>query len=155
MAEVVDADAEVDSACPHCGEPDLGAEGVARDRGADPRGKQQIVSTDRFSTDMRRNFVQPGLTDAECPRLVVLRVSLHEEALTARRILLGRLDDGVLDTDHASQEVDVSWPQRDDLAPAHSGLDKRLDQQPMLRGQCAKETFKLVRDPTFGRRNEI
>ena len=64
MAEVVDADAEVDSACPHRGEPDLGAEGVARDRGADPRGKQQIVSSNRFSTDMRRNFVQPGLTDA-------------------------------------------------------------------------------------------
>ena len=98
-----------------------------------------------FSTDMRRNFVQPGLTDAECPRLVVLRVSLHEEALTARRILLGRLDDGVLDTDHASQEVDVSWPQRDDLPPAHSGLNKRLDQQPMLRGQCAKEKVKFVR----------
>lgn len=39
----------------------------------------------------------------------------------------------------------MSWPQRDDLAPAHSGLNKGLDQQPMLRGQCAKETFKLVR----------
>jgi hypothetical protein len=137
MAEVVDADAEVDSACRHCGEPDLGAEGVTRDRRADPRAKQQIVSSERFSADVRRNFVQPGLTDAECPRLVVLRVPLHDEALIGRRILLGRLDDGVLHTDHASQEVDVSWPQRDDLAPAHSGLNKRLDQQPMLRGQCA------------------
>lgn len=94
----------------------LGAEGVARDRGADPRGKQQIVPSDQFSADVRRNFLQPGLTDAECPRLVVLRVPLHEEALTGRRVLLGRLDDGVLNTDHASQEVDVSWPQRDDLA---------------------------------------
>jgi hypothetical protein len=54
MAEVVDPDAEVDSACPHRREPDLGAEGVARDRGADPRGKQQIVSSDRFSANMRR-----------------------------------------------------------------------------------------------------
>ena len=44
MADVVDPDADVDSACPHRGESDLGAEGVARDRGADPRGK----TTDRF-----------------------------------------------------------------------------------------------------------
>jgi hypothetical protein len=39
----------------------------------------------------------------------------------------------------------VSWPQRDDLAPAHSGFNERLDQQPMLRGQCAKEKVKFVR----------
>jgi hypothetical protein len=103
MAEVVDADAEVDSACPHRGQPDLGAEGVARDRRADRRGEQQIVSSDRFSTEVRRNFVQQGLTDAECPRLVVLRVPLHDEALTGRRVLLGRLDDGARGSgqDHA------------------------------------------------------
>ena len=54
--------------------------------------------------DMSCDFVQPRLPYAECPRLVVLRVRLHEEALTGRGVLLGRLDDGVLDTDHAPRK---------------------------------------------------
>ena len=44
MAEVVDADVEVDSGGPDGGQPDAGAEGVPRDRGA-VAGEQQSVRT--------------------------------------------------------------------------------------------------------------
>ena len=48
MAEVVDADPEVDPAGLHGGEPHLSPKAVARDRRANPRREQQIVATDRF-----------------------------------------------------------------------------------------------------------
>ena len=95
MAEVVDADPEVDPAGLHCGERDLGPKAVARDRRANPRREQQIVTTDRLGSDVSRDLVQPPLPYAKRSRLVVLRVRLHEEALAGRGVLLGGLDDGV------------------------------------------------------------
>jgi len=59
MAEVVDADPEVDPAGLHCGEPDLGPKAVARDRRANPRREQQIVTTARLGSDVSRDLVQP------------------------------------------------------------------------------------------------
>ena len=61
MAEVVDADPEVDPAGLHCRQPDLGPKAVARDRRANPRREQQIVTTDRLGSDVSRDLVQPPL----------------------------------------------------------------------------------------------
>src|SRR4051794_657643 len=51
MAEVVDPDAEPDSGGLDGGQPDPGAEGVPRDRGADPGREQQIIGTQAPSGD--------------------------------------------------------------------------------------------------------
>ena len=88
MAEVVDADPEVDPAGLHGGEPDLSPKAVARDRRANPRRKQQLVAADRLGPDVSRDLVQPPLPYAERSRLVVLRVRLHEEAFAGRGVLL-------------------------------------------------------------------
>ena len=88
MAEVVDADPEVDPAGLHCRQPDLGPKAVARDRRANPRREQQIVTTDRLGSDVSRDLVQPPLPYAKRSRLVVLRVRLHEEAFAGREFFL-------------------------------------------------------------------
>ena len=144
MAEVVDADREVDPAGLRGGEPDLGPKAVARDRRANPRREQQIVAADRLGSDVSRDLVEPCLPYAKRSRLVVLRVRLHEEAFAGRGVLLGRLDDGVLDSDHAAEEVDMARPQRDDFAPAHSSLDERLNQQPIVRRHGSNEALELA-----------
>ena len=59
MAEVVDADPEVDPAGLHGGEPHLSPKAVARDRRANPRRKQQLLAADRLGPDVSRDLVQP------------------------------------------------------------------------------------------------
>ena len=52
VAEVVDPDSEVDAGGFDCGQPDPGAEGVARDGGASLRREEQVVVPDPVDLDV-------------------------------------------------------------------------------------------------------
>ena len=94
--------------------------------------------------DVFGDGVEPGLADAEGAGLVVFRVGLDDVALAGGGVLLGDFDDRLLDDDRSAQEVDVSGFERDELAPAESGFDQRLDHQPVLLGDDGEETVDLV-----------
>ena len=116
MAEVVDADREVHATGFDSGKPDPGAEGVARDRCARPRGEEKVAPADIVGLDVFGDGVQPGLAHSEGAWFVVLRVGLDQVALAGGGVLLRDLDDGLLNGDVAAEEVDVpraiSSPQR-------------------------------------------
>lgn len=59
-------------------------------------------------------------------------------------VLLGDLDDGLLDGDRPSQEVDVPGSDGDELAPAESGLDVHLDEEAEPVGDLGQELVVLV-----------
>jgi hypothetical protein len=96
VAQVVDPDREVHAAGLDGGEPDPGAEGVARDRRAGGGCEQQLVVTDAVGLDVLGDGVEPGLADGEDPGFVVLGVGLGQVALAGGGVLLGDLDDGLL-----------------------------------------------------------
>ena len=114
----MDPDGEVDTTGRDCREPDVGATAVAGDWGADLRGEDEVILTEPLGADMFGDRVEPGLPDAEGAWLVVLRVGLNDEAFTGRGVDLRRLDDGLLDGDGVSEEVDMAWSQRDQLPRA-------------------------------------
>ena len=58
VAQVVDADVEVDAAGLDGGQPDAGAEGVAGDRGAVAGGEQQVVGTEFVLVDVLAELVE-------------------------------------------------------------------------------------------------
>jgi hypothetical protein len=138
VTEVVDAHGEVDTTGRDCRKPDVGAEAVAGDRGADLRGEDEVISAELLGADVCGDRVELGLAETEGPWLVVLRVGLHDEAFTGGRVDLGRLDDRLLDAHRASQEVDVAGAQRDQLAPAHAALYEGFQHQPVLRRHCGQ-----------------
>ena len=119
------ADADVDAGGLDGGQSDAGAEGVAGDRGADLGGEQEVVVPDAVGGDVFGDGVEPGLAEAEGAGLVVFRVGLDDVALAGGGVLLGDLDDRLLDGDRSAQEVDVSWFESDELTPAGPGLDYR------------------------------
>jgi len=65
VAEVVDADVEVDPAGFDGGLPDPGAERVPRDRGAGGGGEEQVVPPEAVGLDVFGDGVEPVLPDGE------------------------------------------------------------------------------------------
>ena len=95
-------------------------------------GVPALVANSRSSrpmpvgADVFGDGVEPFLADAEGAGLVVLRVGLGQVAMAGGGVLLGDLDDGLLDSDGAAEEVDVPGFEGDQLAPPEAGLDQGL-----------------------------
>jgi hypothetical protein len=93
--------------------------------------------------DVLGDGVEPVLSHGEGPGLVVLGVGLGHVAFAGGGVPPRDLHDGVRHGDGLAEEVDVAGFLGDELAPAHPGLDRGLDHQPVPVGDRGDQEVEL------------
>ena len=105
---------------------------VLREMGVPSRvANRRSFGADAALLDVGGQLVEEFGAQAYAAPFVVLGVGLGHVAFAGGGVLLGDLDDGLLHGHGPGEEVDVAGTQGDELTPAHAGLDRGLDQEPV------------------------
>jgi len=118
VAEVVDADVEVESGGFDGGQPDAGAEGVPQDRGALAGREQQIIWPEAPGADPVGQLGDQVGRQAQGAGLVVLGVGLGEHPGAGGGVLDRDLHDCLFDPQRALDEVEVAGFEGDQFTPS-------------------------------------